>query len=524
MLDDAADAFLSSVTEREFDAPFVALLRAHGYSRIHLLHGTYEFGKDVIAQHGDPLVQFAFQTKAGDIGLSEWMGKVRGQVDVLRNNDLAHPDYDVSLPRVGVLVLTGRLAGGAALEAQDYKEKADSSGSAGFEVWDKERLVELLVASPSAGLTGFSDGPMLELLGRIDQGKVNEPRLERFSERWIGGSDGIGWRAVLECAFIANRLRSTQRRDLACFAALCLLRAVWASAHGTEPPPAIALEQADLTKTLFVSYAQELWNERSSELLDPRELIRDDIGIAVTYPLQCSRLLEVLGMYGLTEYAEDSDAIAEWISAFFGGQPGATHPVSDRWAVSLLPALTLLARTDRARCSKPIENTVRWLGDRNDAGGLGLAGPHAEPLEEIEYLLGSSLEHIDKPPRRHSYLAGMLLDFAALLEDGDLYDLVYNEIAALDIRPFVAIPRDDVSQYMATGHGIDVPINTSPKYLEYFADGSDWRMADHHDDEVDRYYLGRNGRLWDHLALSIVTRDRHWVAGLRALVRSGPVD
>jgi hypothetical protein len=59
-----------------------------------------------------------------------------------------------------------------------------------------------------------------------------------------------------------------------------------------------------------------------------------------------------------------------------------------------------------------------------------------------------------------------LLDLAALLEDDELYDLAYNEVAALDIRPFVALPRDDVSQYMATGHGIDVPLNTSPQYAE----------------------------------------------------------
>jgi hypothetical protein len=34
-----------------------------------------------------------------------------------------------------------------------------------------------------------------------------------------------------------------------------------------------------------------------------------------------------------------------------------------------------------------------------------------------------------------------------------------------------------------------------------------------------RYFLGRLDLLWDHLAVSLVTRDRHWVAGLRAIAR-----
>ena len=50
MLDNAVAGFLDEVTEREFDEPLLALLRENGFVDIHYLHGSYEFGKDVIAK------------------------------------------------------------------------------------------------------------------------------------------------------------------------------------------------------------------------------------------------------------------------------------------------------------------------------------------------------------------------------------------------------------------------------------------------------------------------------------------
>ena len=50
MLDDVIGNYIDSLTEREFDAPFMALLRLHGFDDIHFLHGSFEFGKDFIAK------------------------------------------------------------------------------------------------------------------------------------------------------------------------------------------------------------------------------------------------------------------------------------------------------------------------------------------------------------------------------------------------------------------------------------------------------------------------------------------
>jgi len=105
MIADVIGSYLDSLEEREFDAPFMALLRSLGFRDIHFLHGPFEFGKDFIAKRneGGAVVQYSFQTKAGNVGLADW-NKCRGQIDMLRTNSLAHPAFDGSLQRQAVFV------------------------------------------------------------------------------------------------------------------------------------------------------------------------------------------------------------------------------------------------------------------------------------------------------------------------------------------------------------------------------------------------------------------------------------
>jgi len=72
MLENVLGNYLDSLDgkEREFDAPFIALLRANSFSDIHFTHGQYEFGKDFIAKGYDDegvWCQFVFQTKGGEL-------------------------------------------------------------------------------------------------------------------------------------------------------------------------------------------------------------------------------------------------------------------------------------------------------------------------------------------------------------------------------------------------------------------------------------------------------------------------
>jgi hypothetical protein len=515
LLDVAVGNYLDSVTEREFDPPLLALLRSQGFDDVHLIHGQFEFGKDAIAKGGDPRTQYTIQSKAGNIGLPEW-ASMRGQLDMLRLNELAHPSFERTLPRVGILVLTGRLIGGAPLDAQEYQRAASESGEPPLEIWDRERLIELLISSPEAGLAGVAAGPFLELLGRIDAERVTDADVEVFSRRWVADTAPLEWRSMLEAAIVANRLRATDRVDLACFTTLALLRGLWASAHGTDSPSETVTEQASLVRQMFMGYAAELWASCTQEHLDPRSLIGGDSeGIFVTYPVRVCRVAEILGLYGLgLEQGEERDGVAGWLAQFLDSHPGISRPLSDRWAVSLLSPLLLIGPETSATREAVLRGVVRWLGDRYDNDGLGLAATDATPEVEVEYVVGSSLEHVSQRRLGTSYLAAVVLDLAAALELPDVYDVAFNDFEAVSVSPAVPIPEDDVGQYLVTG---PVPLDTAPRYVEHWSEGSEWRMAPHHDDDLSRYFLGRLNLLWDHLALSLVTRDRHWVAGLRAL-------
>lgn len=153
MIADVIGDYLDSLEEREFDGPFMALLRSLGFRDIHFLHGNFEFGKDFIAKRYDQdgPAQFLFQTKAGNIALADW-GACRVQIDMLRTNSLAHPAFDQGMPRKAVFVTTGRLVGGAALAAQEYAEHIAELGEAGFSTWDRETLVESIADAPEVGL------------------------------------------------------------------------------------------------------------------------------------------------------------------------------------------------------------------------------------------------------------------------------------------------------------------------------------------------------------------------------------
>lgn len=515
MLDVAVGNYLDSVAEREFDPALLALLRSQGFDDVHLIHGQFEFGKDAIAKTAEPRTQYTIQSKAGNLGLPEW-ASMRGQLDMLRLNELAHPSFDRTLPRVGLLVLTGRLTGGAPLDAQEYRRVASDRNEPPLEIWDREKLIELMVSAPEAGLAGVAEGPLLELLGRIDAERVAEVDIELFSRRWVAGAAPLGWGSILEAAIVANRLHAAGRLDLACFTALALVRGVWASSHGAEPPSQSVLEQAELVRLMFMGYAAELWAACTQELLDPRNLIGGDAeGIFVTYPVRVCRIVEMIGLYGLGLGEGDERAgVSAWLALFLDAQPGVTRPLSDRWAVSLLPPLLLVGTGATATREAVLRGVVRWMGDRYEDEGLGLAASDATPEVEVEYVLGGTLEHIERERLGTSYLAAVVLDLAAVLELQDVYDVAFNDFEAVGIHPAVPIPRDNVGQYLVPG---PTPVETAPKYAEYWSAGSGWQMAPHHDEDVNRYYLGRLGLPWDHLAVSLVTRDRHWVAGLRAL-------
>ena len=338
MLADVLGNFLDAVEEREFDAPLMELLRGRGFHDIHFVHGPFEFGKDVIAkldEHG-AMQQWAFQSKAGDINLAEW-NRLRGQLESLRTNPIAHPSFDPLVQRRPVLVTTGRLVGGAAVDAQQWAGYLRGRGEVPVEVWDRERLIEFM--SPEIAIAGAIPASFMAFVGRMGTEAVDDRDLEKFSREWLEGASEKLLADGFQAAVIANRFVAIDRLDLACMSALCLVRAVWAKAH--EAPSAAALNGANLARKMFAVFCERLWQRCSPDMLDARAfIVSHELPTAfVTYPVRCSRVIELLGLFGLLNAAvgreDEANRIAEFVEQFIVSHPGAAHPISDRWAVSL---------------------------------------------------------------------------------------------------------------------------------------------------------------------------------------------
>lgn len=548
MLRDVVAGFLDTVTEREFDAPLIALLDAKGFADVHFLHGAFEFGKDFIAKGPKPLNgdtgtgdsaswvrhQFAIQSKAGNLGQPEWRA-VRPQLDEARLDDLAHPAFDRDLPRAAVLVTTGRLTGGAAVQAGDYRAAERRHGRPDFEVWDRERLLEWLASSPEAGLAGTSDGPVLAIAGAIDEGTITLAALERRGRAWLPAIPGTmeeatdlavevaarQRRAAVEAAVLGNRLRRQGRTDLAAMIALLLLRAAWCHALSRPDRPGTARpEAARAAIRMFVGYAMELLEQAEPVAKDARAFL-DALGPAAfphaAYPVACARLMEILGLLGLLAGGPAADAglpdlpaarISRTVTDLLKHQPGCAHPVSDGFAVSLLAPVLLTAGHDPATTACYLTDAAAWTLDCYDVerGGAGLASTAAAPETEVAWLLGSAFEN--GPHRRPwSYIATVLADLSAVIPGADaLYEDIVNDFLAVGASPVLVRADERRAQWRPDGPG--GTLATGISYAEPLP--PDGIAARHFTDQEPPIPP------WDALALASIARNRHVVRTLRA--------
>jgi hypothetical protein len=168
--------------------------------------------------------------------------------------------------------------------------------------------------------------------------------------------------------------------------------------------------------------------------------------------------VEIIGLLGLLHAEQrvlSPKKMVDFLLQFFQANPGASHPISDRWAVSLIPPLLLLVRAGyRAEVRGILENVIRWICDRYESGNLGLADSQASPAEEVAYLFGGAFEHITFPRRSALYTATVVLDLASMFEMNELFELAINEFLAVHaVLPVIEV-GDVSNQYVLCGEDI----------------------------------------------------------------------
>jgi hypothetical protein len=511
LLDDAVAAFLDGITiERTFDEPFIALLRAERYTDVRLIHGQFEMGKDIIAQRDGQ--QWVFQTKAGSVGLPAFR-EIRNQLYDARMSDIAAPGFDKQAPRRAVLVLTGRLTGGAPAAAQEYSDKAAERGEPEVEFWDKDTLVGKFSGNADAVLRTSVDGQLLSLLGAVDDGSAEMDAIETFSRRWLSWEPshiaGVG---IVEASIVCERLRAAERLDLASHLALCAVRAGWVTADGT--PVA-----AEAGRRLFNTYSRLLWAECDERLLREKGIVGySGFSAWVTYQVRCLRVAEIVSLLALNSIEDDpalADEISEWIVKFVEAQPGLSRPLGDRYAVSVIPVVLLLARSYPDTATAVLRATAGWVCNRYERANLGLGDVEATPAEELTRILGAPFQHVTLPRRQTSQAAGVLLDLAALLEADGVYADVRNDVLAVGLYPSVLIPGEGTDWLSRTG--LKNRWDFNPAYVDELTQGT--LVAPHLEFSDEAPPIPRE-RWWDGLAVSAAVRDRHFPRVIRDCIDS----
>lgn len=519
MLDDAVAAFLEQVGEREFDEPLLALIRRQGFEKVTFTHGAREFGKDIVARRDGE--QWAWQSKAGNIGQGGWQ-KIVGQLDEMRLVNLGHGSYDVQLPRRPVLVITGRLVGNAPELYRDYNARAAAKGEPTLELWDHDKLLSLFLNEADAVLRGAVDGPFLGMISSIDGRTVSMQSIQQFARRWYEWPQGqLRTQGVVEAALLAQRLASSRRLDLAAQMALCLFAT--ATVHRREGQTD-ANETAEAGEALFVAYATQLWDACDERHLQPKRMAnRSGFSSWATYPVRATRIAEILGLLRLwhLENGDESNGVevGEWVCKFVEVHRGAAHPISDNYAVGLIPAAIVLAMHDPEAASAFLVTCAIWLCDRHEPGRLGLGSVGTAPHEELVRLLSSSSESDSVASRRASYTAVVLLDLASRLSPSTTYADILNDVRATRINPEMLRIGDVGGAYSRahSSHRVDPNVDFARSLSERDV------IAPHHTD-VNGIATNGAGGAWTLLAVSSALRDRHFYSALVALTPPGPTN
>jgi len=399
------------------------------------------------------------------------------------------------------------------MHAQEYERQCVERNETPIEFWNKDTLLARLSGNPNAILRGSMDGQLLGLIGAIDDRQADMDAIETFSRRWTSWEPrrfaGLG---IIEASLLCERLKASQRLDLACQVALCAVRAAWASGAG-DPKGEITVEGADAAARLFETYARQVWAECDERLLTEFGLAGySGFSTWVTYQIRCLRIAEILSLLALRVRAGAQAVareIAHWLAELVEAQPGIARPISDRYAVSVAPVAALLLADHRNTVEALLRRMTVWVCDRYEKDELGLAAVDAGAFEEVCRVVAGPFD-VGMEPRHESQVASVLLDVAAALDLYDVYSDVRNDTQAVSLYPLVLLVADGPDQLSREGRENHWDFN--PDYAETI-DGTAPAAPHLHGGQM---LIVPDERWWDLLAISAALRDRHFPTAIRA--------
>lgn len=514
MLRNVFEAWLGSLSEAEFSKPYISLLYSQGFFDIHVTHGSFEFGKDLIAKYRDEngiIFQFAIQTKVGDIAGSQW-GSYLGQIHELCDEYLAHANFDTSLPREFRLVTTGVLKGKAITASRALKQRIEKLYNGNFEILEGHNIVELMGSLNALFPLEKLSPEVTAIVGLIYSDRVQEQDildlLGHFSNRGFESLSDYH-KCILDTTVAIAALREKGFSFYSVTVAMhCVRLSIQLSYTGLVDDDESQVLIDDACEYLFNLIEREVV-ARFAPFDDPMSLAQPEeaaIAVIINYQVTCIRLMELLGLALLwnshKERAEQVDYYQSLLVRLVEMQPGCLNPISDKQATSYPPAVIALVIAGREDLAGYLmQNTTIKLCDVLEDSPFGIAGPKATVEEEIERFLGGPYEFIDYPTRTESLFATVFLDLSVSCLPV-LYHGILNEFRAVDSIMCCVLAEDAPSALYSGGPGTSLAVN-----IQY---------PDTPEEAIELYHLrkGKKGRLYDKhgpyylsLILSCLNRD-----------------
>lgn len=477
MLRRVVENYLESIKEVQFFLPFSYLLSLKGYYDVHIIHGSTEFGKDMIAKkiEDDVPVQCLFQLKAGDINLSKYRDEIQPQLLEAAVNNLAHPNFDPQLDKKIFFVTTGTIKPPATLAFQAFnntlqtKYKLEPILSI-----EKLNLIEDFVIH---GLEPFfaihSDpafvGEFFDLYAKIKNNKqLDSFSIEAYTRRWIKTdceNDINRLQVFLEAYLFSTLLYKSKRYYLAVLFLAGLARFLSKSGLYAQHCQ-VVIEYVNIIVKNLVEDVRAVYNNGQA-LVNPASAT--GLLAIFKYPKICLHTLELLSLANLLSDKPDPELKAI-ISEVIQRERGWERPLSDNYAMSVaLIGLSLLKNDDYVLLRKLVNNITIWLCDRYD--NIGIAQLGAAEDEEYEQLLSEYLDGLNHQKSKSSFTASILLDLAFFADDPQFYDSIANELRASSIivERYHILNDTDIYEYEGINNSYDPEY--SKKYLDVYSRG-----------------------------------------------------
>ena len=524
LLRNILENYVDTLTEREFDVPFLCLLSNCGFYDIHYTHGIFEFGKDFIAKNDDKdeTFQYAFQSKAGNIDLNSWRN-LQLQINEMRTNYLSHPNYDSSISLKIIVVLTGRLVGGAALSAQQYREYCIKNGEIDFSIWDKDTIIQMLLETDPMLCNKEISTYFIEIMGLLKNLKCSFNTLELYSRHWIKTSENnVNYKSILgilmDSSLICHELILSKRISLACYTSLMALRTIMFLTYNENLDQDWIKKVFYLAKNSFKSLALCL-KEDIEAIGEPPQLyehINSD-SIFIDNLVICQQSIEILGLLALLQYEDEKKYEAlkttDLIELLINSNPACCHLLSDKYAISIIPSFIALFLFNRIEtCQLFLHETGKWVCDIYEKSEFGLASTECDENDEIEKLLGYAFDFVELDKRRESFATTVIIDLSILSNMEQLYEDIINDILAVGILPCNVIMGNNREQYLKDGRVNYKPnISYPEKYKDLLAN-----IPNHHKERIGMF--SESGYDWESIAVNSVLRDRYRIMELKKFI------